>query len=160
MPRIGLGDEIKGFPVKETSLAVWNWTTALAVKVTGIAQADPQYQEYIVLNVSLRNVASHEIYFGTNDSFNQELQQAKTKNLFLEAVYEAPRYGTTTLLVHSETNALDIGWGITPTEKLSSLTPNQSINGYVYFIIHQGYTPKSLVCNDTNGELFTVEFNN
>jgi hypothetical protein len=78
----------------------------------------------------------------------------------LEAVYEAPRYGTTTLLVHSETNALDIGWGITPTEKLSSLTPNQSINGYVYFIIHQGYTPKSLVCNDTNGELFTVEFNN
>jgi len=90
MPRIGLGDEIKGFPVKETSLTVWNWTTALAVSVTGIAQADPQYQEYIVLNVSLRNVASHEICFGTNDSFNQELQQAKTKNLFLEAVYEAP----------------------------------------------------------------------
>jgi hypothetical protein len=160
MPKIGLGDEIKGFPVKETSLTVWNWTTALAVNVSGIAQADPQYQEYIVLNVSLRNVASHEVYFGANDSFNQELQQAKTKNLFLEAVYVHPRYGTTTLIVHSETNALDIGWGITPTEKLSSLAPNQSVNGSMYFIIHQVWTPESLFCNDTNGRLFTVELNN
>ena len=159
-PRIGLGDEIKGFPVKETSLTIWNWTTALAVNVTGIAQANPQYQEYIVLSVSLRNVASQEVHFGTNDSFNQELQQARTKNLFLEAVYEAPRYGTTTLIAHSEANALDIGWGITSTEKPSNLAPNQTINGSLYFIMHQGYTPTNLFCNDTKGLLFTVTLNN
>jgi hypothetical protein len=160
MQRIGLGDEIKGFPVKETSLTVWNWTTALTVNVTGIAQADPQYQEYVVLNVSLRNIASHEVHFGTNDSFNQELQQAKTKNLFLEYFYDLPKYGRMTEIAHSETNALDIGWGITPTEKLSSLAPNQSVNGSMYFIIHQVWTPESLFCNDTNGRLFTVELNN
>jgi hypothetical protein len=159
---IGLGDEVKGFPVKETSLTVWNWTTALTVNVTGIAQADPQYhQQYVVLNVSLRNIASHEVYFGTNDSFNQELQQAKTKNLFLE--YRSgpvSKGGWITEIAHSETNALDIGWGITLTEKLSSLTPNQSANGSIYFIIHRGWTPENLFCNDTNGRLFTVALNN
>jgi hypothetical protein len=160
MQRIGLGDEIKGFPAKETSLTVWNWTTTLTVNVTGIAQANPQYQQYVVLNVSLRNIASHEVYFGTNDSFNQELQQAKTRNLFLEYFYDLPKYGRMTEIAHSETNALDIGWGITPTEKLSSLAPNQSVNGSIYFIIHQVWTPKNLFCNDTNGRLFTVALNN
>jgi hypothetical protein len=160
MHKIGLGDEIDGFPVKETSLTVWNWTTALAVNVPGIAQPDPQYQEFIILNVSLRNIASHELYFGVNDSFNQELQLANDKNLFLEAVYQHPRYGTTTLIAHSETNVLDIGWGITLTEKLSLLTPNQSANGSLYFIMHQGYTPKSLFCNDTKSTLFTVALDN
>jgi hypothetical protein len=159
---IGLGDEAKGFPVEETSLTVWNWTTALTVNVTGIAKADPQYyQQYAVLNVSLRNIASHEVYFGINDSFNRELQQAKTKNLFLE--YRSgpvSKGGWISEIAHSETNALDIGWGITLTEKLSSLTPNQSANGSIYFIIHRGWTPENLFCNDTNGRLFTVALNN
>lgn len=160
--RIGLGDEIKGFPVKETSLTVWNWATALTVNVTGIAKADPQYyQQYFILNVSVRNIASHEVYFGINDSFNQELQQAKTKNLFLEYFsMQGYKGGKMTEIAHSETNALDIGWGITLTEKLSSLTPNQSVNGSIYFIIHQGWTPENLFCNDTNGRLFTVALNN
>jgi hypothetical protein len=154
----GLGDEIKGFPIEEMSLTVWSWTTAFMVNVPGIAQP-LQYQEYIILNVSLRNIASHEVHFGVNDNFNQELQEARTKNLFLKATYQAPRYGTMTLIVHAETNALDIGWGITPTQKLSSLMPNQSAYGSIYFIMHQGYNPESLICNNTNSELFTVALN-
>jgi hypothetical protein len=158
--RIGLGDQVEGFPVKEMSLTVWNWTAELVVNVSGLAQPDPQYQEFIVLKVSLRNTATYAVYFGRNDSFNLELQQAKIKNLFLEATYQHPRYGTETIIVHSETDALDIGWGITLTEKPSLLTPNQLMNGSLYFIMHQGYTPKSLFCNDTNGLLFTVALDN
>ena len=32
--RIGLGDEIQGFPVKGMSMTVWSWTTESAENIT------------------------------------------------------------------------------------------------------------------------------
>jgi hypothetical protein len=155
----GLGDEVKGFPVDEMSLTVWNWTTAHSVNVTGIAQLGTN-QKYVVLSLSVRNIADHEVYFGRNDAFNEKFQKAKTKNLLLENSITYPKYGESVERAHAEASALDMGWGITLTNELTSLAPNQSVNGSLYFIIGEYYTPKKLVCTDiAHGDIFTVGLN-
>jgi hypothetical protein len=152
----GLGDEVKGFPVDEMSLTVWNWTAADSVNVTGIAQLGA-YDKYVVLSVSLRNTVDHPVYFGRNDTFNESLEKAKTKSLILESVVNVGK-GEETDRAHAQTSALDMGWGITLTNKLTSLGPNQSVNGYLYFMIYALNNPKKLVCNDVGkGDVFAVD---
>jgi hypothetical protein len=152
----GLGDEVKGFPVDEMSLTVWNWTVADGVNVTGIAQLGA-YDKYVVLSVSLRNIADHPVYFGRNDTFNESLEKAKTKTLLLESVKNVGK-GEETDRALAQTSALDMGWGITLTNKLTFLGPNQSVNGFLYFMIYEYNIPKRLVCNDVGkGDVFSVD---
>jgi hypothetical protein len=152
----GLGDEVKGFPVDEMSLTVWNWTVADSVNVTGIVQLGA-YDKYVILSVSLRNIADHPVYFGRNDTFNESLEEAKTKTLLLESVVNVGK-GEETDRAHAQTSALDMGWGITLTNNLTSLGPNQSANGFLYFVIYEFNAPKRLVCNDVGkGDIFGID---
>jgi hypothetical protein len=152
----GLGDEVKGFPVDEMSLTVWNWTVADSMNVTGIAQLGT-YDKYVVLSVSLRSMVDHPVYFGRNDEFNESLEKAKTKTLMLESVVNVGN-GEETDRARAQTSALDLGGGIALTNKLISLGPNQSVNGSLYFMIYALNAPKRLVCNDVGkGDVFIVD---
>lgn len=169
-----IGEEIKGFPVDELSITFGNYTTAKSVNIPNMPQEREDYK-YIIFPVTVKNLASQTLYFDRQDDFTDRLNEAKAKlfvltygeknyeastqsGYYMESVPSNTIYGGSELKYRS----LDWGWGITMSNayEITSLAPNQSINGYLYFIIGQYYNPNQLICSITvNNPIFSINLN-
>jgi len=140
-----IGDEIKGFPVDEMSLTVWNsYTTNESVQ--GLPESAFGVQ-LVILNVSIHNLVNRDLFFNGTDSLHARLVKAVSQYLVLEYGGKVPQ-GTETGLAYPRTPSGDFDWwGV--ALKVSSfdwLGANQSINGSMYFRIGPGLAPKELIC--------------
>jgi hypothetical protein len=167
------GYEIKGIPVDELSITIGDYSTAKSVNMPNTVQQSEDYK-YIIFPITVKNLASHTLYFDRQDDFTDRVNLAKASSFILtygEKNYEAyaqnnyymvsvpssTLYGGSELKVRS----LNWGWGITMSnaEEITSLAPNQSISGILYFVIGQYYNPNQLIFGSTIKPIFSINLN-
>jgi hypothetical protein len=182
-----IGDEIKGFPVREISLTIRNVTTSKTLNMsniqgnlatapiingevgqfntTGLGDQD----EYVILTVTIHNLENYQIYFNRSDDLGSRLLQAWNSRFVLSYGTENHEAYPQCLMIipYGENVSSGIvnywGWGINmmSASEVTSLAPNQTAYGALYFIIGEYYTPNELICRDDiqTNPIFTVNLN-
>jgi hypothetical protein len=116
-----------------------------------------QDQEYIFIPVTIRNLADHVLYFDRQDDFNDKFTRAKIKTLRL--IYGESNYEAYYQPYYIGTENLGFACGINTMSKVTSMSPNETISGFVCFIMGQYYSPKELVCRESFSTIFTIAMN-
>lgn len=154
-----IGDEIKGFPVAEMSLTICNMTTSPTVLLYGVQDTGGlgAQEEYVILTVAIHNLEDYQIYFNRGSDFGDRFSNAVGSYTFLltygaENHQEIPDY----YLVNSNGQNIEWEMGIVMpnAQQVTSLLPNQTVYGYLYFGMGEYYTPNQLLCVEgyyTNG---------
>jgi hypothetical protein len=79
-----IGDEIKGFPIEEVSITVWNYSVT-DENVQGLPlPSAPSGMQWVILNISIQNLENKDIFFNQTSDLQTELSKASSKYLFLE----------------------------------------------------------------------------
>jgi len=145
-----IGNEIKGFPVDGISIIITNISTSPDLTF-------PKTSEDVILNVTIRNLASYPIYFNQTN-LQTKLSQASSK--YLELTYKV---GSGEGGASPFTNNNNEWWGITvfgvPNNEFNWLAANESINGSIRFMLGDDtYHSFQLVCksNSQQKPLFIV----
>lgn len=142
-----IDDEIKGFPVNELSLTVWNcYTTNESVQ--GLPESPFGVEvQLVILNVSIHNLVNRGLFFNGTDDFHARLVKAVSQYLVLEYGGKVGQ-GTDTGLASYLMPSGDIDWwGVAlNVSSFDWLGANQSINGSMYFRIGPGLAPEELIC--------------
>jgi len=126
-----LNDEIKNFPIQKTSVTFTEWSTTN--KVISSARSG---NIYVVINFTVRNIADNELDI---IDFVGILTGAKRPQL---------KYGD------YYADAI-MGWHV---EYLSSyLMPNQSLTGFIYYEILEGYEPIELLFPNKDSPQVIIE---
>lgn len=147
-----IGDEIKGFPIDEVSITVWNYSVTNA-SVQGLPLPSyPSGLQWVILNVSIHNLVNKDIFFNQTGDLQTELSKASSKYLFLEldgehtfgiggeSIAGGASYPSTP---NGDTN----WWGIAlDASSFTELRANQQVDGFMYFRKDQGLVPKELIC--------------
>lgn len=140
-------DEIKGFPISEMSLSVWNcYTTNESVQ--GLP-GQPFGVQLVILNVTIHNLVNRDLFFNGTDDLHTRLVKAMSEYLLLEysgKVGQDIETGGTS--PRTPTGDFD-WWGVAlNVSSFDWLGANQSINGSMYFTIGglADLAPKELIC--------------
>jgi hypothetical protein len=154
LPQISykIGDEIKGFPIDEVSITVWNYSVTNA-NVQGLPlPSDPSGLQWVILNVSIHNLVNKDIFFNQTGDLQTKLSKASSKYLFLELD------GEHTFGIGGAISAGGASYPRTPNEdtnwwgvaldvsSFTELRANQRVDGFMYFLKDQGLIPKELIC--------------
>jgi hypothetical protein len=83
-PHHKIGEEIKGFPVDELSITFTDYTITKSLEEeVPTLQTNLQSSKYVIFMVTVKNLASHELYFNRQDDFNDKLTLAKVYSFVL-----------------------------------------------------------------------------
>jgi hypothetical protein len=139
-----VGDEVKGFPVSELSLTIWNYY---------IVQEVPELfsgGQFLILNVSIHNLVDRDLLFNDSIDFHSQLVEATNKYLVLQYSRKVGQVSDMGLTNPKIPSGQFDWWGIAlNVSSLNSLGPNQSINGSMYFTTGQDFTPEKLICKSS-----------
>jgi hypothetical protein len=120
----------------------------------------PKTSEDVILNVTIRNLASYPIYFNQTN-LQTKLSQASSK--YLELTYKVGSGGGAASPLTYDNNDW---WGITvlgvSNNEFNWLAANESVNGSIRFMLgNYNYSSFQLVCRSTSQQkpLFTVNIN-
>lgn len=142
-----LGDEIRGFPVDEISITVWNYSVT-NTNVPGLPLPNvPSGLQFVVFNVSIRNLENHALFFNQTGDLQTRLSRATSKYLYLELEGQNLPGSTVGGASFPRIPNGDIDfWGIALNESLTHLGANERVDGFIYFLKDSGLTSKELVC--------------
>jgi hypothetical protein len=136
-----IGDEIKGFPVDGISMTINNFSTSPDLTF-------PESSKDIFLNVTLRNLSGHSVYFNHDESASKYLD---LKFVTEKGVGEASAWNYTS------------NWVITlfdiQKNEITSITLNESANGTIRFVLgNVTYSSLELICRSISQQkpLFIV----
>lgn len=154
-----LGDEIKGFPVKEMSMTVCNMTTSQTVLMNGVrdiggsAGLGNHLQKFVILTLAIQNLEGYPIYFnGTSDSmsFSNATSNYPSGSYHFTLKYGSQNHKTNPYFLFQDSNGQPIVWGMDivmpDANQVTSLSAHQTVYGYLYFLIDSSFTQYQLQC--------------
>jgi len=147
-----LGDKINGFHVTEMSLTFCNITTSQTVITQGIQDTGGGagiQGEYVILTVAIHKLEEYQIYFNRASDFGDRFSNAVGSYTFV-LTYGDENHQVPSDYYFSDSNGQSAEWqmGILfpNAQDITSLAPNQTIYGYIYFPIGEYYTPNQVLC--------------
>jgi hypothetical protein len=153
-----IGDEVKGFPVSEMSLTVWNcYVTNESMQ--GLPELFTGAQ-FVIINATIHNLVNRDLFFNGTDDFHARIVEAVSKYLTLEYSGKIGQQTETGLASNLTPSGNFDWWGVALTvSSFDWIGANQSIKGSMYFRIGPGLAPKELICKSVpeTKPLFVVD---
>jgi hypothetical protein len=114
--------------------------------IQGLPELSPGLQ-FAILNVAIHNLENQDLFFNETNDIHAQLAKAASKYVVL--AYSGKVGGSTeTGFVSYSMPTGDSDWWGTALNVTSFdwIGANQSVNGFMYFRIEQGFAPKELIC--------------